>query len=329
MADISWTEILIAISISIILIFIGCLILGLHVQSIKNNINTNKFNVDSSIGKISDEATIRNNNLNNVLNQINSNINVQSKSNIDIVKQLGTLSNIGSSNISTLDAQIKLVNDSIAKLQNGSNKFSSLSIQDSYIKVSNDAMRVGGKNAIYMDANKLFLNSNSCLLFGSNELCSSNNDFKLNHVKVNNMQINNMNMSTSNNILNLRDEKGSPYKIESSGIIQQNKGSMIDFQGNGIGKFSDGMRVYIPGNITRNKIALSYFDNDEFIDILSVEKSKDGSSDTAKVMGDLVIQGNIYNSNMAEFVDYIFTEIHQLKMENSELKQDILQLKLN
>lgn len=337
MADtgISWIEIIIAISVSILLILTGCLVLGLHVQSLSKRIDETNSNIKSSLDKVNDE----NSQFKYILTQSSSNVNVQTgqlkKTTDSMSTKLDGLSNLGVTNMSNIDTQLKYVNDRLSKFQNGSTPFSSIAIQDSYIKVVDESFRLGGKNNMYLDAKKLFLNSNSCLLFGSNEICSTSNelrinkDLKVNHINADNISLKNLKVSSSNNIVKFEDEKGKLSQFDSSGINHKDMGPMIDYNGNGIGKFKDAMRMYVPGNSIKNKIALSYYENDEFKDILSAQKSFTvGSNDLVTVMGDLTITGSIYNANMAQAIDKINKDLLNLKNSNTKLKQDLLKLQL-
>ena len=331
-------EILITTVITILLIFIACIFLGLQISDIKTSLSKQKKAQDDTSTSLSSfKETINGNvySLSNVQMNLNKQMYNQGVDIYNAQQGLKTLGNVQQEEVKTrinmkstdvkMQTDINKVNLGLDAAMSGKSPFSSLAVGPATIgrDMKGNLLINNGENGLVFNTNGIVINASnasmpidgSCLGIGMGKLCNKNNTFSLSgNVNTKNMGIAELRMTSEEGMLNIADKNGMSRGVILNGIKQTMPGSMIDYQGYGIGEYENGnMRTYAPSKPT-SQISMSFKNPDNtFNDVVSVKK--DGLS----VKGDVKISGKINNSDLQ-----LLKEQSQTAQNNSTRTMSIL-----
>ena len=306
MADISWIEICITTVITIIFVFIGCLVLGLQVRSIKNNIASQKTSQESlektilnnarKYDSILSNATKNEIYLQDQLNHQNSSLRHMNRfvNTID-QEQSNIRRNMNINTIQTTNA-LNTIDRNLTDYTSGVKSFPALDIGSTYMRTQNGnfTINTGSNNVVFNSSNVSLPMSGACIQLGNNTICNKENGMNVSgKFSTSNMNIGNLQLSSKNGRLTLMDSNGISQGINVNGIKQTMPGSMIDYNGYGIGEYENGvMRTYAPLNNT-SKLSMGFQNTDSsFQDVMFVQKTG------MTVNGDVNISGKITNPQL-------------------------------
>ena len=309
MADISWIEICITTVITIIFVFIGCLVLGLQVRSIKSNIESQK-----SSQLTLEETILKNNkkydsilkNTENTTNLIKNNLIDRDFGLQDIKYQLLSIDQEQTNFrndmfVNTLQTKntLDILGKDFNKLTSGNKQFTGLDLGSTYMSTQNGKFTIDTSNVVFNASNMSLSRPGACIQLGNNTICNKENGTNISGTfSTSNMNIGNMQLTSQNGRLSLTDSNGLSQGINVNGIKQTMPGSMIDYNGYGIGEYENGvMRTYAPLNNT-SKLSMGFQNTDSsFQDVMFVQKTG------MTVNGDVNISGNITNPQIQNAIN--------------------------
>lgn len=306
-------EIFITTIITIILVFIGCLVLGLQISSIKSTLTSQQKVQETTINTLTSVEQSLQKNIYSLSNaQLGMNKKIFSQG-VDIYNtqeglnkfqnlqkdQIKTVNNLMNSNVS-LQLGIEKANIGLSNVTSGKTEFTALKVGPATISrnIKGDLMidtsATGG--IVFNASNASLPIDGSCLQIGMGKLCNNNNTFFLSgNINTSNLGVSDLRFTSQEGMLSIQDKNGMPRGVILNGIKQTMPGSMIEYNGYGIGEYGNGnIRTYAPTKPT-SQISMSFKNPDStFKDVLSVK------NDGLKVNGNVTISGNIMNDQMAQ-----------------------------
>ena len=186
----------------------------------------------------------------------------------------------------------------LKKVASGTIPFPTLNIGSTNMITQNGDLTITTGSNIILNSSNITLPSNkSCIHLGNNKICNTmygGLEFGDGPLSTSNLNIGNIQLKTKNDgFLSLVDSNGVSQGITINRIKQTMPGSMIDYNGFGIGEYENGiMRTYAPAKPS-SRLSMGFQKTDAtFEDVMFVQKSG------MTVNGDVNISGNIINPQL-------------------------------
>lgn len=321
---VSLVEICITTIITVLLVFIGCLVLGLQIKSIKSTISSQQTLQNNTLNSLTtmeadfqaqlysmsnDSYNLKKNVISQGVDIYNAqqglnkfqNVQQQQASSISgVISKNAQLNNsliTTNNNVTNTNSILNSTNDNLNNLVKGDTPFSSLKVGQVTFQpniMGDFTLNTSGSNFVIGSSNTIFQTPGACIQLGANKICNMGDNLNVSgNLMTSNITIGNVGLTTQEGMLQLQDNNGLSRGLILNGIKQTMPGSMIDYNGFGIGEYENGvMRTYAPSGTT-SKISMSFQNPDSsFTDVVSVK------GDGLNIQGNLTISGSINNSQI-------------------------------
>ena len=330
-------EIGISTVIAIVLIAIGCIVLGLQIKTIKSNISTNQSATTTQFGTVNQQLGTTNTSISNIQSDTGALKAAAADQETNLYNLDQDLAQYKRTEKSYVDGQMQTVNtntnnlkfkigstqESVDTLASGARPFTALRVGPAtFQREANGNFLIDSSTASNVDftAKQLNMKSNACIQMGSNTICNTIGGWNVtgnwttsNIITANNYNLSNLNISNKNGNLYVQDLKGISKGITVNGIIQTTEGSMIDYNGYGLGEYSNGtLRTYAPSK-AGSTLAMSFGTTGNFRDVVKVQNATGSARDTISIAGDVSVTGALTNTAFQAAQTQLATALTDIK----------------
>lgn len=316
--ELGWIEIFVSATITILLVFIGCLVLGLQISSIKSTISNNQASMTqtisetvSNIKKTTDDQGIK---LYNLGQSQSTDHNRLLQMQLDQIKQ--------QQQFQATEANVKVSQEKLTQMQNGKTPFTSLKVGPTSF-ASTDAgnfkIDTGSSSNLNLTAKNLNMSNDSCINLGNQTICNTQGNLNMSgNFNTSNILLGgNISLTSQEDQLYIKDSSGHSKGMAVNGIRQTQPGSMIDYNGYGLGEYDNGIiRTYAPAS-SGSMISMSFASPTGFRDVVQVTES--GVQDKVTVQGDMNVTGTISNPDFQQAMSKINIALAQIAVLQESL----------